>query len=215
MSKKLKIGIFIYPNMTMLDAYGPLQFLSFVDSFETFTFAKSKELIPCDAGVLLAPNYGFDDCPEIDVLIVSGGGNPFPQVHDKEVVEFLRAKGSISKYVTSVCTGSLILAETGLLDNYKTAIHWAYSDFMNNYPEVHVVSDRVVIDRNRISGGGVTSGIDFALTLISEIAGEREAKKIQLLLEYNPQPPFNAGSPQTADTSLVAEVQTMVNTVCL
>lgn len=208
--KKLKVGIYIFENMTMLDAYGPLQFFAMVDELETFTFAKTNKPLMCDAGALLTPHYGFDDCPDIDILVVPGGGNTYEQMQDSRVLDFLRNKGKTAKYVTSVCTGSLILAEAGLLDGYKAATHWGYVDVLRSYPSITQVDERVVVDRNRISGGGVTAGIDFALRVIAEAVNEQTAHAIQLTLEYRPQPPFNSGGPETAPPPLVDAVKNKI-----
>ncbi|ODA30655.1 thiamine biosynthesis protein ThiJ [Veronia pacifica] len=207
---KLSIGIFLYPNMTMLDAYGPLQVLAVSRQFNVFTFAKHAKPLPSDAHVDLLPHYGFADCPNIDVLIVPGSANPIEQIKDVEVISRLREIGDKAKYVTSVCTGSLILAETGLLDGYQTAVHWAYADALKKYPKVTHVNQRVVKDRNRISGGGVTSGLDFAFTLVAEFAGKGRAQALELLLEYDPQPPFNTGNHNTTPKALKAAVQSKV-----
>ncbi|WP_417761194.1 DJ-1/PfpI family protein [Shewanella sp.] len=211
MSNTLNIGIFLYPGMTMFDAYGPLQLLSFAEGFHCFTFAKTAEPVPCDAGVNLLPNYGFDSCPHIDILLVAGGGNPHQPMQDAEIQNFLRQAASKAQYITSVCTGALILASAGVLDGYQTACHWAYKAAFQRYPNVTVVDQRVVIDRNHISGGGITAGLDFALTLVAEIKGAAAANTLQLLLEYDPQPPFNSGSPRSAAPELVAGVQAEVH----
>ncbi|KXO07982.1 ThiJ/PfpI family protein [Moritella sp. JT01] len=206
----LNVGIFLYPNMTMLDAYGPLQVLALVPELNTFTFAKTFGPLPCDAKIDLLPNYGFSNCPPIDILIVPGAANPAEQMQDEVVIEFLRNVGNNAKYVTSVCTGALILAKTGLLDNYQSTIHWAYADALKAFPKVTYVDSRVVIDRNRISGGGVTSGLDFAFRLIAETVGENQAKAMELLLEYDPQPPFNSGDHNNVDPDLKRKIQERV-----
>ncbi|MCU8066772.1 DJ-1/PfpI family protein [Shewanella sp. SM34] len=210
---KLRVGIFLYPGMTMLDAYGPLQFLAFVPSFETFTFAKTSTLLPCDAGVNLQPNYDFDNCPPIDILLVPGSANPLTQIQDEKVISFLKRKGEQAQYITSVCTGALILAATGLLNGYRTTTHWAYASVLAQYPQITFENKRIVIDRNRISGGGITAGLDFALALIANIEGEQQAKTLQLLFEYDPKPPFNCGSPLLADASLVQRVEQEVRQI--
>ncbi|MGR5150604.1 DJ-1/PfpI family protein [Photobacterium swingsii] len=209
-SGKLNVGIYLYPNMTMLDAYAPLQVLALQPSMNTFTFSKEKVALPCDAKIQLLPDYGFSDCPEIDILIVPGAANPSEQMEDSDVISFLKKAGEKAKYITSVCTGSLILAETGLLDGYKTTTHWAYAEALNAYPKVSFVDERVVIDRNRVSGGGITSGLDFAFSLIAEVVGEEQAKAAELLLEYNPQPLFNSGDHHTADPILKNNIQNKI-----
>jgi len=212
-STKINVGIFIYPGMTMLDAYGPLQVLALSGQVNVFTFAKKHEPLPTDANVELLPNYAFLDCPEIDVLIVPGSGNPVTQLNDSEVISFIHNIGIKAKYITSVCTGALILAEAGLLDGYQTTLHWAYAEALLHYPKVTYVNQRVVKDRNRISGGGITSGLDFAITLIAEIAGDMPAQALELLLEYDPQPPFQTGNHNSVCTELKQQVQTQVNCI--
>ncbi|MGR8947690.1 MAG: DJ-1/PfpI family protein [Gammaproteobacteria bacterium] len=206
MAKK-KVGIYIFENMTMLDAYAPLQFFAMVDEMETFTFAKTNQPLMSDAGALLTPHYGFEDCPDIDVLVVTGGGNTLQQMQDNAVIDFLRDQGQQAEYVTSVCTGSLILAAAGLLDGYQAATHWAYTDVLASYADVTQVDKRVVIDRNRITGGGITAGLDFALTIIAEVIGEPAAHAMQLIFEYRPEPPFNSGGPETAPPPVVEAVR--------
>ena len=198
MAQKKKVGIYIYPQVTMLDAYGPLQFFAMVDEFEAFTFSKTSESLMSDAGALLTPDYGFDDCPEIDVLLVPGSGNVLSELKDKQVIDFLRKTGEQAEYVTSVCTGGLILAETGLLDGHRAATHWAYAELLDSYPKVTRVDERVCFSGNRITGGGITAGIDFAISVIANVIGEPSAHIIQLLCEYRPAPPFNSGGPETA-----------------
>ena len=210
MTEKKKVGIYIFPQVTMMDAYGPLQFFAMVDEFETFTFSKTSEPLMSDAGVLLTPHYGFDDCPEIDVLLVAGGGNVLPQLKDREAIDFLRKAGEKAEYVTSVCTGALILAEAGLLDGHRAVTHWAYSELLDRYPKVTQVDERVCISGNRITGGGVTAGMDFALVVIAKLMGEPSAEVTQLLVEYRPAPPFNSGGPDTAPPEAVEAVRDRV-----
>ncbi len=210
MSEAMKVGIYVFEGMTMLDGYAPLQILSFVEQFNTFTFTKDGKPVTSDCGAILTPDYGFDSCPDLDILVMPGGGNVFTEMSDPNVMAFLQGKGAQAKYITSVCTGSLILAESGLLDGYKATTHWASIDQLAKYPNIEVVDERVAVDRNRISGGGITAGIDFALTLISEVVGPEVAQTVQLIFEYRPQPPFNTGSPETAPKEIVDMVKGMV-----
>lgn len=210
MTKKISVGIYIFENMTMIDGYAPLQFFAMVPELECFTFAKTADPIMSDSGALLTPNYGFDDCPKIDVLVVAGGGNVLPQLQDTEVIAFLKSVGEQAQYVTSVCTGSIIMAEAGLLDGYKAATHWAFTEALRCYPNVEQVDERVCISGNRITGGGVTAGIDFALTVIAEVVAEPTAHIIQLMFEYRPAPPINSGGPETAPAPIVETVRGLV-----
>ena len=207
MSETKNVGIYIFENMTMLDGYAPLQVLSLVESFNCFTFAREASPIPCDSGVQLMPQYGLADCPPVDILVMPGGGDVLPPMTDASLMSFLGERADDFSHVTSVCTGALILAEAGLLDGYRATTHWAWrEELARYYPNIDVVDERVAVDRNRITGGGITAGIDFALTLIAEAVDEIQAQAMQLLVEYRPAPPFNAGSPESAPPPVTAAV---------
>lgn len=207
------IGIYLWQQLTMLDVLGPHQFLGYVPEFTVVTFAKTKDPVVTDTGLRLIPDHDFSTCPSLDVLLVGGGGNPLPEMKDKEVISFLAEAGHGAEYVTSVCTGALILAEAGLLDGYQATTHWAFKELLKRgYPEITVADGRVVTDRNRISGGGVTAGLDFALTLIGQLTDLNTAANVQLVTEYDPKPPANYGSPDTAPAELVAAVRDGVAT---
>ena len=212
-ASKLNVGVFIFDNMTMLDGYAPLQFFAFVPQFNAFTFARTAAAVRADCGAVLTPTYGLDDCPPLDILVVGGGANVLPEMLDAKVQKFLRAQGARASYVTSVCSGALIVAEAGLLDGYKATTHWSALDYLRAYRAVEVVEERVVVDRNRITGGGVTAGIDFALTVIAKVVDPLTAQTMQLLFEYRPQPPFNAGSPATAPAAAVANSQALIDSL--
>jgi cyclohexyl-isocyanide hydratase len=155
----------------------------------------------------ILPTTTFNDCPPLDVLCVPGGAmGQVEMMRDTEVLEFLQRQGKTAKFVTSVCTGSLVLAAAGLLQGYRAACHWAFRDQLALLG-IEVGTERVVVDQNRITGGGVTAGIDFGLVVAGKLCGEETAKMIQLLLEYNPAPPFNAGSPENAGEALVEQVK--------
>lgn len=204
------VGIYIWPNMTMMDALGPHQILGFMPELNVYTFAKSTEPLLTDTKMKLVADYAFSDCPQPDILIVAGGGNPLPEMADKEVVDFIGKLGQNAEYVASVCTGSLILAEAGLLDGYQATTHWAYKKFLRQYELVEVVDGRVVSDRTRLTGGGVTAGIDFALTLIGKVIGEEAAMAAELIFEYRPEPPYGTGSPAVAPAPLVEHVEGLI-----
>jgi len=201
------IGIYFWKNMTMLDVLGPQQFLGFVPGFKVVTFASTTDPVVSDTGVRLIPDCDFSTCPPLNILLVGGGVNPLPEMRDKDVMSFLRAAGDAAEYVTSVCTGALILAEAGLLKDYRATTHWAYKERLGSYPGVEVAAGRVVTDRNRITCAGPTAGIDFALTLIGQLAGPETAAALQLMAEYDPEPPTNLGSPDSAPAELVAAVR--------
>ena len=151
----------------------------------------------------LTPTVTFADCPQLDVICVPGGLGTDDMINDEEMLAFLRKQAEGAKYITSVCTGSLVLGAAGLLKGYRATTHWTAMDFLSAFGAMPTKT-RVCVDRNRITGGGVTAGIDFALTLVSQMVDRRTAEAIQLRLEYNPAPPFNAGSPDTAPADILA-----------
>ena len=202
----MKIGFLLFNNLTQLDFTGPLEVFSRMPNAEIFLIAKNLSTIRSDKGLILTPSHNFEDCPLLDILCVPGGGGVGEVMDDEESLDFLREKAASAKYITSVCTGALVLATAGLLDNYKAATHWMSMDLLRKFPTIEVVDERVVKDRNRFTGGGVTAGIDFALTIAAEIYGEKIAQGIQLMIEYNPQPPFNAGSPKTVNSAILEDI---------
>lgn len=207
MSKPMNVGIYVFENMTMLDGYAPLQMLSFVESFNAFTFARTTDIIRTDCGARIQADYDLESCPPLDIIVMAGGGDVLPEMTDAPLIDFLQRAGESASYVTSVCTGAMILAEAGLLDGYQATTHWAWIDALKRYPDISVVDQRVAVDRNRITGGGITAGIDFSLTLIAEVVGAQAAQAVQLLFEYRPQPPFDSGNPATAPAPLVDAVR--------
>jgi cyclohexyl-isocyanide hydratase len=206
MAQPLSIGILIYPNVTQLDATGPAQVLARVPGSTLHMIWKTRDPVPTDAGFSIVPTTSFADCPQLDVICVPGGGGQVALMTDLETLDFLRRQAATARYVTSVCTGSLILGAAGLLKGYRSACHWAWRDMLKDFGAIPV-GERVVRDRNRISGGGVTAGIDFGLTVAAELAGEEVAKSIQLVLEYDPQPPFDSGSPEKAGPERVQRLR--------
>src|SRR3954465_11361031 len=203
MSAPLQIGLVIFPKVTQLDLTGPVQVFSNVPGAQLHLIWKRIEPVPSDSVLVLTPTTSFADCPQLDVICVPGGAGPDDMVNDEEMLEFLRRQAEHAKYITSVCTGSLVLGAAGLLKGYRATTHWTAMDLLAPFgatPE----KTRVCVDRNRITGGGVTAGIDFALTLVSIMVDRPTAELIQLRLEYNPAPPFNAGSPDTAPPEILA-----------
>lgn len=209
MSTALHIGFLLFPHVTQLDLTGPAQFLSRVPGAQVHLVWQSRDPVPTDVGFTINPTTTFADCPPLDVLCVSGGFGIERLFGDADTLAFLRRQGGQARYVTSVCNGSLVLGAAGLLDGYRAACHWMWLPLLERFGAVPV-AERIVRDRNRISGGGVTAGIDFGLALAAELAGEDVARMIQLGLEYDPQPPFHAGSPQGAGPELVARYREMV-----
>jgi cyclohexyl-isocyanide hydratase len=209
MTTALHIGFLLFPHVTQLDLTGPAQILSRVPGAQVHLVWKTRDPVPTDVGFTINPTTTFADCPPLDVLCVPGGFGIERLFGDAETLAFLRRQGEQARYVTSVCNGSLVLGAAGLLDGYRSACHWMWLPFLTRFGAVPV-AERIVRDRNRISGGGVTAGIDFGLALAAELAGEDTARTIQLALEYDPQPPFSAGSPEGAGPELVARYRAMV-----
>lgn len=206
MTAAYEIGFLVYPDMTLLDAAGPAQVLAALPGARVHMIAKSLAPVPTDAAFPIVPTTTFDACPPLDVVCVGGGAGQVALMEDAETLDFLRRQAAGAKYVTSVCTGSLILGAAGLIDGYRSACHWAFRELLPTFGATPVDA-RVVRDRNRMSGGGVTAGIDFALTLAAELAGEEAAKELQLLFEYAPAPPFDAGTPERAGPALAAKLR--------
>ena len=209
MADPVQIGIVLFPNVTQLDATGPAQVLSRVPGAVMHMIWKTRDPVRTDAGFSIVPTTTFADCPHLDVVCVPGGGGQVELMNDPETLDFLRQQAPGARYVTSVCTGSLVLGAAGLLKGYKSACHWASRDLLKDFGAIPV-AERVVRDRNRISGGGVTAGIDFGLAVAAELAGEEVARTIQLMLEYDPQPPFDSGSPEKAGAERVARLQQLM-----
>ena len=203
MTVPLHIGLLIFPKVTQLDFTGPLQVFARVPGATVHLIWKRIEPVPSDSVLVLTPTVTFADCPQLDVICVPGGAGTDDLVNDTETLDFLRRQAAGARYVTSVCTGSLVLGAAGLLRGYRATTHWSAMDYLPLFGATPEKS-RVCIDRNRISGGGVTAGIDFALTLAEILSDRRTAEAIQLTLEYNPAPPFQAGSPDTAPVEVLA-----------
>jgi cyclohexyl-isocyanide hydratase len=206
MSTPLQIGVVIFPRVTQLDLTGPVQVFSAVPGAKVHLIWKRIEPVASDAVLTLMPTMTFADCPPLDVICVPGGLGTDDMVNDEEVLAFLRRQAEGAKYITSVCTGSLVLGAAGLLRGYRAATHWSAMELLGEFGAT-ATHTRVCIDRNRVTGGGVTAGIDFALTLVSIMVDRQTAEAIQLGIEYNPAPPFSAGSPDTAPAEIVAMVR--------
>jgi cyclohexyl-isocyanide hydratase len=199
----LEIGMLLYPGLTLLDLIGPQTVFSWFANIHLVW--KTMDPVLSDTGIGIQPTCTFGTCPsELDILFVPGGFGQQQLMDDAEALAFLADRAATSKYVTSVCSGSLLLGAAGLLKGYKATSHWATRDALSTFG-AKPVDARVVVDRNRITGGGVTAGIDFGLVLLAKLRGEEAAKLTQLAMEYDPQPPFLSGSPKTADSLTIQQ----------
>ena len=205
MHKKAKpdVAMLLYPGVTVLDLIGPQAVLA--SSCNVYLVWKNTDLLETDSGIVMKATSTLDQCPkDLDVLFVPGG--EFSIMRDDEVLRFLADRGSRARYVTSVCGGSIVLGAAGLLQGYDATSHWTARDKLPLFGATPIEA-RVVRDRNRISGGGVTAGIDFGLVLLAELLGEDVAKMTQLMLEYDPAPPFDAGTPEKAGAEILSMIQ--------
>ena len=201
--KPFHIVFLLFDGITQLDFTGPAQVLSRIPGAVVHTAAREMKPVQTDSGFAILPSTGFADCPQADLLCVPGGFGTREVIQDKATLQFLRDQAAMAQYVTSVCTGSLALGAAGLLEGKRATSHWAYTSLLQKFGAQYEKA-RVVRDGHVITAGGVTSGIDFALSLVAEIAGRERAESIQLSLEYDPQPPFKSGHPDIADPKLVA-----------
>jgi cyclohexyl-isocyanide hydratase len=206
MTTPLQIGLLIFPKVTQLDFTGPLQVFSSVPGATVHLIWKRIEPVTSDSVMMLTPTTTFAECPQLDVICVPGGAGSDDLLNDEEVLDFVRRQAEGAKYVTSVCTGSLVLGAAGLLKGYRAATHWSAMESLADFGAIPTKT-RVCTDRNRVTGGGVTAGIDFALTLVSMLVDRTTAEAIQLRLEYNPAPPFQSGSPDTAPANVLARIR--------
>lgn len=198
----INVGMLLYPGLTQLDLTGPFEVLNRVPDSKVHLVWKETGLVKADSGLQIYADTSFADCPQVDVLFVPGGIGQTQWMGDSVVLDFLRKQAKNARYVTSVCTGALLLGAAGLLEGYESTTHWAFHEMLSAFG-AKPVKARVVVDRNRISGGGVTAGIDFGLRVAAELAGETSAKTIQLFLEYDPAPPFRGGHPDVAEPEIV------------
>ncbi len=197
-----QIGMLIFPRLTQLDMAGPYEVLARLPNTKVHLVARTLEPVTTDRGMQIVPTVTYETCPPLDVIMVPGGPGQQDLMEDEVVLSFLRRQAETAKYVTSVCTGSLVLGAAGLLKGKRATCHWNALEHLTLLGAIPV-SEKVVIDGNIVTGAGVTSGIDFALTLAGLLEGEQVAREIQLAIEYDPQPPFDSGSPKTAPREVV------------
>jgi cyclohexyl-isocyanide hydratase len=200
-----RIGLLAFPAMTQLDLTGPLQVFALLPGAEVHVLWKTLDPIRTQGALTLVPDTTLADCPKLDVICVPGGTGVMDLMVDEEVLAFLRTQAEGARFIGSICTGALVLGAAGLLRGRKATTYWAWTDLLLPFGAIPT-RGRVVRDGRLMTGGGVTAGIDFALTMVSEIAGQDVAESIQLGIEYAPAPPFHAGSPDTARPELVATV---------
>ncbi len=198
----MQLAFLLFPGITQLDLTGPVQFLSRLPGAKVDLVWDSLDPVPTDAGFSIMPTATFAQVPRADVLCVPGGMGVAGVIDHAPALDWVRQVGAEAEWVTSVCTGALVLGAAGLLQGYRATTHWAWHDLLDLFG-AEPVHARTVFDRNRVTGGGVTAGIDFALALIARIAGDDHARAVQLALEYDPAPPFDAGSPAKAGPALV------------
>jgi len=203
----MRIAILIFDRLTALDAVGPYEVLSRLPGAELTFVAKEAGPKRTDTGALgISADGSLAELTGPDVLVVPGGEGNRPLLADEEVLDWVRAADEASAWTTSVCTGSLVLGAAGLLRGKRATSHWAYRDALHAYG-AEPVAERVVRDGKLLTAAGVSAGIDMGLTLAAEIAGQDVAKAIQLGIEYDPQPPFDSGSPEKASSELVELVR--------
>ncbi|MCP1477756.1 dimethylglycine dehydrogenase [Pseudomonas chlororaphis] len=202
----LQIGFLLFPNVQQLDLTGPYDVLASLPDVQVHLVWKTRGPVTASTGLVLQATTSFADCPPLDVICIPGGAGVGPLMEDPQTLDFIRQQAEQARYVTSVCTGSLVLGAAGLLRGRRATTHWAYHHLLEALGAI-AVQERVVRDGNLLSGGGITAGIDFALTLAGELFGDATAQRVQLQLEYAPAPPFTAGSPETAPKAVVEQAQ--------
>ena len=199
----LHIGLLVFPKVQQLDLTGPYDVFASTPGVTVHLIWKDLEALYSSTGLQLQPTQTFADCPALDVLCIPGGQGIDPLLEDEQTLAFIRQQARTVKYLTSVCTGALVLGAAGLLKGKRATTHWASHELLESFGAI-AVHERVVRDGNLMTGGGVTAGIDFALTLVGELFGEVQAQTVQLQLEYAPAVPFNAGHPSTAPAEVLA-----------
>ena len=207
---KEQIAMLMYPGFTAQDLVGPQYMFANLMGAKVCLVAQSREPVMSDTGLAIVPTHTFDDCPrDLDILFIPGGSSgTLEAMENKVLIDFVMDRGSRAKWISSVCTGSLVLGVAGLLQGYRATSHWVMRDLLKNVGAIPVDA-RVVQDRNRITGAGVTAGLDFGLTFIAKLRDQNYAETVQLLAEYAPEPPFNAGTPKTAPAGAIKMMDEM------
>jgi cyclohexyl-isocyanide hydratase len=201
----LTVGMVLFDGLTQLDLTGPYEVLARMPNTRVHLVAGTRDVVRSEWGLRILPDVTFAEAPALDVLCVPGGWGVNAHLEDDALLDFLRAQGETARFVTSVCSGALLLGAAGLLRGYRATTHWMSLDLLPLFGAI-AVAERVVRDGNRITGAGVTAGIDFGLVLAQELFGPSAAAGIQLALEYQPAPPIECGSPASAPADVCAAV---------
>lgn len=199
----LQIGLLAFPGVQQLDLTAPYEVFASLPGVEVHIVAAHRAPVRSATGLMLAPTITCAECPALDVICIPGGVGVNALMQDEAILAFVRGQAARARYVTSVCTGALVLGAAGLLKGRRATTHWAALDLLEAFGATPV-AERVVRDGNLVTGGGVTAGIDFALTLAAELFGREEAERVQLALEYAPSPPFDSGTPDRAAPAVLA-----------
>lgn len=203
----MRVGFLLFPGLTQLDLTGPYEVLARVPGADIHLLWKNGEPVRTEHGLALIPTTILEACPPLDLLCVPGGPGVNELLTDAEVLTFVKRAAAGARWVTSVCTGALVLGAAGLLQGKRATTHWMSRHFLADFGATPV-DERVVVDGNVVTGGGVTAGVDFALRIVAEAAGREVAEAIQLMIEYDPAPPFDAGTPRTAQPAIVQATET-------
>src|SRR5258708_6455539 len=208
----INIVIPLYEGFNILDVTGPIEIFHWVDGLKHYTVAETSDPVTSVEGLKVTPDFSFAGAPRVDVLWVPGGWPPYGPLQMPSYMDFVRKAGADAKWVTSVCLGGLVLGAAGLLDGYKATTHWAYLSCLELFPGVRLRPrdphkknqkyPRWVIDRNRVTGGGVSSCLDEALKLVKRLKGKKVAEQTQLTVQYAPAPPVHSGDPQKASRAI-------------
>lgn len=201
----MRVLALVYPGMTLLDLVGPLQAWSFLPGYEVQYVWHRSGAVPTDCGLSVLATNGFQDAwTDPDVLFVGGGAKPtLDLLGDSAATAFLADRGSRARWVCSVCTGSLLLGAAGLLRGYRAAVHWGAREALSQFG-AEPSDERVCVDRNRLTGGGITAGVDFGIAVAGHWAGDSVGRVIELIMAYAPQPPYGSGRPELADAQTLA-----------
>ena len=207
MAETVRVALVLFPELTQLDLTAPYEVFARIPGAEVQLVARDPSPVRSEFGLSLCPTSTFDDAPQADVLCVPGGKGIAGAIEDPRLIGFLRRQADGAQWITAVCTGALVLGAAGLLRGYRATTHWLSLELLAIVGATPIEGARVVIDRNRITAGGVTAGLDFGLAIAERLRGQRAAEQIQLMIEYDPSPPLSAGSPGAAPPDLVDAVR--------